>query len=143
MHACLQMCDWTDYAINVERAAREVAAGKRVYLPGAFLSVARSAPVQAACARSFWKTPPAGFEAERPRMAYSHEQIRIAYLSADFREHPVATLLAGVLERHHPRRFQIFGISFAAAPDNPLGPPGYRGLDRLRRVRRIGDAAGG
>jgi predicted O-linked N-acetylglucosamine transferase (SPINDLY family) len=118
-----------------------VAAGKRVYLPGAFLSVARSAPVQAACARSFWKTPPAGFEAERPRMAYSHEKIRIAYLSADFREHPVATLLAGVLEHHDRRRFEIYGISFAVAQDTPMGRRIHGAFDRFVDVSRLGDAA--
>jgi predicted O-linked N-acetylglucosamine transferase (SPINDLY family) len=141
MHARLQMCDWTDYAINVERATREVAAGKRVYLPGAFLSVARAASEQLACARSFWKTPPAAVGARQSRIMFSHERIRVAYLSADFREHPVATLLVGVLERHDRRRFEIFGISFAAAQDSPIGRRIHDAFDHFVDVSRLSDAA--
>jgi protein O-GlcNAc transferase len=141
MHARLQMCDWTDYPINVGRATREVAAGKRAYLPGAFLSVARSSSAQSACARSFWKSPPVGFEPGRPRMSYSHEKIRVAYVSADFREHPVATLLVGVLERHDRRRFETYGISLAAPQDTPVGRRIHDAFDRFEDVSRMSDAA--
>src|SRR5262249_9272024 len=39
-------------------------------------------------------------------------RVRIAYLSADFREHAVAYLIAGLFERHDRSRFEITGISF-------------------------------
>ncbi len=42
---------------------------------------------------------------------YGHERIRVAYLSADFHDHPVAHLIAGVLERHDRSRFETIGIS--------------------------------
>ncbi len=48
-------------------------------------------------------------------------KIRIAYLSADFREHPVAQLLVGVLEQHDRSRFEIWGISFTSAEPSSLG----------------------
>ena len=37
---------------------------------------------------------------------YSHDRIRVAYLSADFREHPVAYLMAGLFEHHDKSRFE-------------------------------------
>jgi predicted O-linked N-acetylglucosamine transferase (SPINDLY family) len=42
----------------------------------------------------------------------NHARIRLAYLSADFRDHPVSYLLAGVFERHDRDRFETFAISF-------------------------------
>ena len=46
-------------------------------------------------------------------MRYRHDRIRVAYLSADFRGHPVSHLLAGVLECHDKSRFEITAMSFS------------------------------
>lgn len=122
IQARLQICDWTDYAKNVQQALRAVAEGKRVYLPGPFFSVSTSDQQQWQCARTFanrqrrfeqrgsWNLEP-----------YAHERIRIAYVSADFREHPVSTLMVGVLEHHDRRRFEISGISLLPAQDSAVG----------------------
>jgi predicted O-linked N-acetylglucosamine transferase (SPINDLY family) len=45
---------------------------------------------------------------------YCHDRIRVAYLSADFREHPVTHLAVGLFERHDKSRFEITAISFTA-----------------------------
>ncbi len=45
---------------------------------------------------------------------YTHPRIRVAYLSGDFRAHPVAILMAGVLEHHDREKFEIIAISFGA-----------------------------
>ncbi len=45
------------------------------------------------------------------------QRIRVAYVSADFREHPVARLLVGVLERHDRERFEVLGVSLLPGVD--------------------------
>jgi len=117
----LQSCDWTDYAASAERLTRAVSEGERVCLPGPFISVARTAAEQLECTRSFiadkHATPRAPlWTGER----YRHGRIRVAYVSADFREHPVAQLLAGVLEQHDRERFETMAISLRAAPRSPF-----------------------
>jgi protein O-GlcNAc transferase len=42
---------------------------------------------------------------------YDHDRIRIAYVSADFRTHPVGFQLIELLERHDRSRFEIIAIS--------------------------------
>ena len=42
-----------------------------------------------------------------------HPKIRVGYFSADFRSHPVAALIAGVLERHNHERFETIAFSYA------------------------------
>ena len=42
---------------------------------------------------------------------YRHDKIRIAYVSADFRDHVVADAMAGVFEHHDKARFEVTAIS--------------------------------
>jgi predicted O-linked N-acetylglucosamine transferase (SPINDLY family) len=39
------------------------------------------------------------------------DKLRIAYLSADFREHPVGVAIAELLQRHDKSRFEVIGLS--------------------------------
>ena len=50
----------------------------------------------------------------------SHERLRIAYLSPDFREHPVAHQIVELLERHDRSRFELFGICLQTAQASPI-----------------------
>jgi len=68
-----------------------------------------------ACARAFVEEmlplelklgpflPSAGFQ--------DRNKIRVAYVSADFCDHPVSHLLVGVLERHDRQRFEVIGVA--------------------------------
>ena len=42
------------------------------------------------------------------------DKLRIAYLSSDFRQHPVGAAIAELLERHDKTRFEIIGVSNGA-----------------------------
>ena len=44
------------------------------------------------------------------------DRIRIAYVSADFRQHPMSYLMAGMFECHDKSRFEITAISIG--PDD-------------------------
>jgi predicted O-linked N-acetylglucosamine transferase (SPINDLY family) len=50
---------------------------------------------------------------------YTHDKIRLAYLSPDFREHPVGHLMAGIIEHHDKSKFETIGISLGI-DDNSL-----------------------
>ena len=50
-----------------------------------------------------------GFHAQQPRPG---ERIRLGYLSADFRQHPVGVSIAGLIEHHDRRRFEVIGYSY-------------------------------
>jgi protein O-GlcNAc transferase len=110
-------CDWTDRESNLHRAIEATRVGRRAALPLSMLGFTDSAQIQARCARAFAaQRYPAAQQPVWPGERYQHDRIRVAYLSADFREHPVAYCLLGVWERHDRRRFEIIGVS--------LQPPG-------------------
>ena len=47
-------------------------------------------------------------------------RLKIGYLSADFRRHPVARLIAPVLERHDRHRFEVIGYSTSASDGSAI-----------------------
>ena len=114
----LSLCDWDRAAqITAEQAVLHVppltvlglSDDKGLQLASASAAVRRLAP---------GPRPPL-WNGER----YAHDRIRLAYVSADFREHAVAFQLAPLIERHDRARFQVIGIS----TDLPMKAPSGRG----------------
>jgi predicted O-linked N-acetylglucosamine transferase (SPINDLY family) len=150
LHERLQVCDWTDYADLLDRVQVQLRQGWRVYLPGPFLSVSNDAADQLRCARQFVAakltdpssaaaTSPAGAAASITSPRASGERIRVAYVSADFRDHPVSQLLAGVIEAHDRERFEIIAVSLQPAEESPLGARMHDAFDRFIDVARRTD----
>lgn len=47
-------------------------------------------------------------------------KLRIGYLSPDFRNHPIMTILGDVFEAHDRAQFEWYAFSLVAAPDDPV-----------------------
>jgi len=133
-------CDWRDYSINVEQIAAGVAKGICVDGPFSFLSVCGSPALQLRCARSYAKYVGA-LAVQRvwdgPR--YRHDRIRVAYLSADFRNHVVANLMARIYELHDKRHFHTIGVALAADDDSDIVRRAKAALGEFINVSQITD----
>lgn len=81
-------------------------------MPFPFLAVSDDPALQLRCAQAYTATkhPPAATPlcSGQP---YAHQRIRLAYVSADFCEHALSYLLAGVFEAHDRGSFEVWGIS--------------------------------
>ena len=113
LHARMHLYDWTNFDAYCAELNADVAAGRATTYPFQLLACVSTPAVQLTCARTFVdnKCPahaPPIWRGER----YAHERIRVAYLSADLRDHPVAYLAAGLFERHDRSRFETIAISF-------------------------------
>jgi protein O-GlcNAc transferase len=110
------LCDWSQRSEQVAHIVERIARGENASAPHAFLWTSDSAQAQLRCAASFtaeqFPAAPPLWQGEM----YRHERLRVAYLSADFTDHPVAHLIAGVVERHDRRRFETFGVSLYKDP---------------------------
>jgi protein O-GlcNAc transferase len=69
------------------------------------------------------------------------DKIRIAYLSSDFRDHPVACLLVELLERHDRSKFEIIGISLGPDDESAIRRRIIDAVDRFVDIRESTDAA--
>src|SRR5262249_41841492 len=71
---------------------------------------------------------------------YDHGRIRIAYLSADFRQHATAELIAGLIEAHDRTRFEVGAISFGRDDGSALRARLEGAFDWFEDVRLKSDA---
>jgi protein O-GlcNAc transferase len=116
----LNVCEWTDLQVDTVQLLTHLRSGRKVIPPFALLPLQSTAADQSQCAKRFVQDFPS-FPSIWVSEVYSHDRIRIAYLSADFREHPVAYLTTGLFETHDKTRFETSGISLLPIPDRPMG----------------------
>ncbi len=113
--AKLYTCTWANIEADTEKLLVAVRAGKLPSVPFPLLAIASSAADQLRCAKRYVQkysnSPP-----WRRVETSAHRRIRIAYLSSDFCEHPVAALVVSLLENHDKAGFDITAISFG--PDD-------------------------
>ena len=121
-------CDWTDLAelsarldtaltasLAADACPAETPLANTIRKTDAAenLAVAR-AWSDAIAARTATKKP------KRRRACPANERLRIGYLSADFRDHPVAHLLGGLFARHDRTAFHV--TAYTHGPDDGSGP---------------------
>jgi predicted O-linked N-acetylglucosamine transferase (SPINDLY family) len=133
-------CNWANVAAENTHLVAGVADGRLVSRPFAFLTAESSQALQTRCSnlfadREFPALPPL-WTGER----YSHDRIRVAYLSADFRNHPVSHMLVGMFEYHNRARFETIGVSFGADDESPIRRRVKSAFDRFYDVRQNSDA---
>jgi protein O-GlcNAc transferase len=116
IHTKMQCCDWRSFADESQQLVDDIRAGRYVSDPFELLGLSANAVDQLACARAwvFDKYPPSPTGLGRGAR-YANEKIRIAYLSADFHDHPMSYLMSGVFERHDRARFETLALS--SGPD--------------------------
>jgi predicted O-linked N-acetylglucosamine transferase (SPINDLY family) len=132
----LRCCDWDGLDLLRRRVSEGIRAGRPVIDPLSHLAVSESPEEHLQCAR-IWiadarsARPAPLWRGER----YRHGKIRVAYLSADFRLHPVAYLIAGVFEHHDRERFEIAGVSFTPPGENAMQARIAKACDSFHDVR--------
>ncbi len=68
-------------------------------------------------------------------------RIRVAYVSADFREHPTSYLIAELLELHDRARFEIYCLSIGPDDSSDMRARIVRACDHFVDARGLSDAA--
>lgn len=119
-----KLCDWDGLDAQVRRLGQSIRAGSGApAAPFATLSLDLSPEDQQRAARAHARDILAkvarwtvGLPPLAPAPPGEGRILRIGYLSPDFREHPIAQLMAGVLERHDRGRVHVTGWSLG--PDD-------------------------
>jgi protein O-GlcNAc transferase len=113
----LMLCEWANLKTETAQFLTLVRDGVHVSSPFVLLATPASAAEQLRYVKSYVQEQP-----KLPQLwggeVYSHDRIRIAYLSADLHEHPVAYLMAGLFERHHRSHFEVTALSLRAQQDS-------------------------
>jgi predicted O-linked N-acetylglucosamine transferase (SPINDLY family) len=140
LNAQLQCCEWADYESSAAQISEDTRAGKRADTPFNCLVISGSAADQFMCSRTFIadKCPASARPVWRGER-FHHDKIRVAYLSADLRNHAVARLIAGLFEAHDKTRFELTAMSLGPETDDGMRRRLRGAFDRFIDVRSKND----
>lgn len=123
-----RLCDWPRLPALEARLIEAASRGQPVE-PLLMLHVTDDAGLQRKAAEAYWRhlvAPTAPRPMPLPPLR-PKTRLRIGYLSGDFRQHPMASVISEVIELHDRSSFEVWGLSFG--PD-----------DKSAQRRRLADA---
>ena len=139
-HSRMQICDWSDFEVDLARLSTGIAQDRPVTAPFVMLSLLDSPALQRRAAE-IWvgeqcsprrKLPPLG--------PYPpHDRVRIGYFSADFRNHALAALAGELFETHDHSRFEITAFSLGADVRDEFRARAERAFERFLPVGGLPD----
>ena len=111
-YARLHACDWTDYEQIRSAILSGVDEGRRVCNPMALMALTDDPALHQKSAVEFGKSRfPASASPLWNGERYRHRRRRVAFISADFREHPVGYLLIELIEKLPSLGYETIAIS--------------------------------
>jgi protein O-GlcNAc transferase len=138
----LHLCDWKDLDRQRGEIDSSLRRDVRIIHPFTYVLISDDPAMELRCARlqTAGASPPARVPLYRGEQ-YTHEKIRVAYLSSDFHQHATAYLMAGILEHHDRERFEILGISYGADDQSPMRARIQNACTRFFDTRAHDDAS--
>ena len=139
LHLQAQMCDWSDFEHDKAQLT-ELGVSHEFITPFTALSLEDSAERHRlrseVFSRARYNHQPIS---EIPKPDKKPNRIRIGYFSSDFKEHPVAFLIAGMLEKHNRDQFEVFGYSIKKTKDGPFKQRLMKAFDVFDDVSSMSD----
>jgi protein O-GlcNAc transferase len=140
LRAKMHLCDWSNFKTECEHLISSVSAKKTNTDPFTFLAISSSPEDQLQCANlwiaeRFAPSQNPVWLGER----YTHERIRVAYMSADFHQHATSSLMAGMFESHDKSRFDITAISIGPDDNSEMRGRLTRSFERFVDARTLSD----
>jgi protein O-GlcNAc transferase len=133
IRAKLNLCDWSKFDELAQKLNSLSEAGRNAY-PFTVLTISDKPEVHLAAARA--KAGVNGGSHQSMQFSptdflSSGNKIRVAYISADFRSHPISFLIAGLLEAHDRTNFEIIAVSTGNDDGSEIRERIVRGVDRF------------
>jgi predicted O-linked N-acetylglucosamine transferase (SPINDLY family) len=139
LYANIQICKWDQHDADKKELTRHIMADANI-LPFTALLLSDSGEAHLRCARNYARRKyPAAAKPLWGGERYSHNRIRIAYLSADFHLHATAHLMAELFERHDRERFEVSAWSFGPETGDAMRARLRRAFEHFNDVRDASD----
>lgn len=145
VHQKQHICDWRDLESQITQLRDWVNTEPKAQIsPFAFIAMpGTTAQEQKRCAcnwaSNLFKNKPVDFIYSKP--IDSTNKIKIGYLSADFRLHPLAFLITELIEKHDRSRFEIVAYSYGADDKTPERKRLQQAFDNFVDIRGLNDVA--
>jgi len=134
------VCDFKHVEALTPQVIQNASGGRAVIQPFVLMGYSDDAALQRRCAENLVRM----FVPQRPALRdvrrYGHDRIRLAYLSADYHQHPTAQLMVELFERHDRSRFEVTAIAFGPDDGSLLRARLKKVFDHFEDVRGLSDA---
>ena len=142
LHIKMQLCDWDKVEMQFFELENKILHNEIATSPLPLFGIKDSLGLQRKSAELFSQhkfpvNPSLGLIAKRP----APQKIRIGYYSADFGEHPVSYLTAGLYESHDRSKFEIIAFSLGYHADSEMRKRLLLAFDQFIDVRDKSDEA--
>ena len=136
IHTKMHLCDWENYEGLVSEFINELEPSRMTSVPFNVLSLTDNPKIQRFHTENYVnKKLPLSYRLSKLSKYSMHSKIRIAYFSADFREHPVSYLTAELFELHDRDRFEVIAFSFGVDTQDNLRKRLEKGFDQFIDVK--------
>ena len=116
VHTKSKSCNWEDFQKDIEIMKLNLENEKKVSIPFTTLTIFDSPHIQKK-ASEIWVKQFGVNDRKLNNLIKNKKKIRIAYFSADFRDHAVGNTIIGMLESHDKSKFEIYGFYFGENVD--------------------------
>ena len=122
LHTKMKICSWSGLVESLEDISKKVVANEEVVNPFPLLALNDDALLHKISSEIYIKSKyPFNPVLEPILKCQQSQKIRVGYFSADFKNHPVAFLIAELFELHDRSQFEIYGFSLVKTVDEMVG----------------------
>jgi protein O-GlcNAc transferase len=140
IYAKLLSCNWTNLKPECDHLVAGIAANKLAAHPFHLALVPSSAADRLKCAKMYCESEfPSRTQFWRGER-YGHDRIRVAYLSSDYRNHPISYAIAELFHLHDRKKFEVVGVSFGLDDKSEIRSKVMNSLDQFHDVQSMTDA---
>lgn len=145
IHQKQHICDWDKLEQNIEQVRTWVKNIPQAQVsPFAFVAMpGTTASEQRQCADNWVKNRYSELISHGKQLNFvqhpPHKKLRIGYLSADFRLHPLAFLISELIELHDREGFEIYAFSYGADDKTSARARLVKAFDHFHDIRGLTD----
>ena len=133
------LCDFSRVKAITPRLLENAPGGRAMIQPFVLMGYSDDAALLRRCAENLVHRMAPAQAPLSDGKHYGHDRIRLAYLSADFHQHPTAQLLVELFERHDRTRFEVTAIAFGPDDGGPMRARLKKAFDHFEDVRGKSD----
>ena len=134
------MGKWIGYDAALAAILNKLSVGEKVITPFGVLAISSDPELQLAVAKQYTQKR-AKAELALPAIVKRkrNKKIRLGYYSADFRNHAVTQLIAGLFENHDKAQFEVIAFSFGQDNNAEVFQRINQALDQLVDIQGLSD----
>ena len=146
VHQKQHICDWDGLDVQITQLREWVKTEPKAQIsPFAFLAMPNTTPQeQKQCASNYANTAYAGLIALRESLDFTYlktkkTKLKIGYLSADFRLHPLAFLITELIESHDRSQFDVIAYSYGLDDKTPARKRLEKAFDQFNDISHLNE----